>query len=366
MDIARGVLLWALTQVLYEIPEQVSMQFGSRVIRPRPRIPPCTHIPLPSRGRRNILAGKSTTPALNPSTPLLFNFSHSKLLNTTSSTNSYWTSSYITNTTNEQYLLISHLLVGPSDRSWYRASALNLANPSNYTTTVTSSTAPVFQPGPQLRATMRTFSADSPVLTFDLTYAATSTALVNGGMGLFAFGSGRTYEWGLPNCVTTGSARINGAPLRVDPARSFTWFDRQWIEAAAAASWTRFELHVAGSRDRLSVWAIDSGEGGGPGVRFATIRRGDGAQLVVPVGFRADYTRQWYSQASGKLYPLDWVVTVGEVGVFRIASIVGDQEIAGGSAFPTAYEGFVTFDGRFEGQEVGGFGVVEIIFSGES
>ncbi|GAB1211254.1 hypothetical protein ATERTT37_000367 [Aspergillus terreus] len=309
-------------------------------------------------------------------TPLLFNFSHSQLLNITPSANSYWTSSYITSTTNEQYLLISHLLVGPSDRSWYRASALNLANPSDYTTTVTSTTAPVFQPGPQLRATVQNsgfeglsadnVAADSPVLTFDLTYAATSTALVNGGMGLFAFGSGRTYEWGLPNCVTTGSARINGAPLRVDPARSFTWFDRQWIEAAAAANWTWFELHVAGSRDRLSVWAIDGGEGGSPGVRFATIRRGDGAQLVVPVGFRADYTRQWYSQASGKLYPLDWVVTVGEVGVFRIASIVGDQEIAGDSAFPTAYEGFVTFDGRFEGQEVGGFGVVEIIISGES
>ncbi|KAL5358197.1 hypothetical protein BJX96DRAFT_173222 [Aspergillus floccosus] len=314
----------------------------------------------------------------SPASPS-YSTSVSQLPDTTTATSSYWTSSYITSTDNQQYLVISHLLIGPENRSCYRASALNLHNPAVYTTTIAYTSSPVLETGPHFRATvrssgfeglsadnvaqMRTFSADSLRLTFDLTYAATSTALANGGMGLFSFGGGRTYEWGLPNCVTAGSAMINGQRVLVDPARSFTWYDRQWSEpgAAVTGNWTWFELHVAGSRDRLSVWAIDGV--GRARFRFATIRREDGAQIVVPVGFGADYTRQWYSRASGTLYPLDWVVTMGEHGVLRVASIVGDQEIAGNTAFSTAYKGFVTFDGQFEGQKVDGFGVVEIVFS---
>ncbi|KAF5016254.1 hypothetical protein F66182_12124, partial [Fusarium sp. NRRL 66182] len=51
---------------------------------------------------------------------------------------------------------------------------------------------------------MRTYSKHKDV-TFDITYNATSKALIDGGTGLFAFGNGKSYEWGFPNCYTEGT-----------------------------------------------------------------------------------------------------------------------------------------------------------------
>jgi hypothetical protein len=208
---------------------------------------------------------------------------------------------------------------------------------------------------------MRTWSNHGNV-TFDVQYNATSGALVDGGVGLFTFGNGLTYEWGLPACQTEGSLTVNGEVITVDPKNSFTWYDRQWNDGVpVGGNWTWFELHVANSRTKISLWAIED-KTTNLADYFATIRLEDGSQNVVPVNFVPDYTRQWHSPATGRDYAQDWSLLVGDYINLRVSSITGDQEIAGDTAFTSAYEGFVTFTGDVSGQDVHGYGAVEVVF----
>jgi hypothetical protein len=67
-----------------------------------------------------------------------------------------------------------------------------------------------------------------PDLTFDLAIDGTSTALLDGAVGTFFFGTDTpVFEWGIPACQTSGTLVVNGETLTVDPSRSFTWYDRQ-------------------------------------------------------------------------------------------------------------------------------------------
>ncbi|KUI63024.1 Kievitone hydratase [Cytospora mali] len=313
--------------------------------------------------------------------PVLFDFGESQLIttiNNVSCGSSWWTSSYITGTNGEQYLAVSHVLISADNTSYYRSSTLDLDNLDNYSSFITYANDSILQAGSRMNLTldgngfesltddnlskMRTYSNHGDV-TFDFTYNASSAAIVDAGSGLFTFGTGFTYEWGFPNCYTEGSLTINGEVITVDPENSFTWYDRQWNQGfPSTGNWTWFELHIPNTKYKLSIWAIDNTDPAQT-VRFATIRTEDGSQNVVPTTWTPDYTRHWYSNATATDYALDWTVTIGDYSSLRISSITKDQEIVGDSAFTTAYEGFVTFDGQFEGNNVQGFGVVEILYA---
>ncbi|KAK7742063.1 hypothetical protein SLS53_004649 [Cytospora paraplurivora] len=312
--------------------------------------------------------------------PILFDFGESQLLSTVdgeAAGNSWWTSSYITGTNGGQYLAVSHILVSTDNSSYYRAATLDLGSLDSYSSFIVYSNETAVQPGSRLNLTLegngfealtddnlsqlRTYSNHGDV-TFDLKYNATSAAIVDAGTGLFTFGSGLSYEWGFPNSYTEGSLTVNGEVITVDPENSFTWYDRQWNNGFPYnGNWTWFELHIPNTEYKLSIWAIDNSSPA-QASRFATIRTEDGSQNVVPTTWTPDYTRHWYSNATGTDYPQDWTVTIGDYGALRISSITGRQEVVGKSAFYTAYEGFVTFDGQFEGDNVQGFGVVEVLY----
>lgn len=315
-----------------------------------------------------------------PDIPILFDFSASQFstnLDGNPASSSYWTSSYITGTNREQYLAISHVLIGADNATYYRASLLDLNNVTNYHSFIVHSNQTALQAGSRLSVSldgngfegltddnvsqMRTYSKHKDV-TFDITYNATSKALIDGGTGLFAFGNGKSYEWGFPNCYTEGTVTVNGQVVTIDPANSFTWYDRQWNDGFPSnGNWTWFELHIPNTEYKLSIWAIDDKDSW-QGCRFATIRTEDGSQNVVSTTFSPDYTRSWYSNATHTLYAQDWTITVGDYGILRVSSVTQDQEIVGHAAFDTAYEGFVTFDGLFDGKNVYGYGVVEVLY----
>ncbi|KAJ5727478.1 hypothetical protein N7493_005298 [Penicillium malachiteum] len=312
--------------------------------------------------------------------PVLFNFSSSQFANTLSgnaATSSYWTSSYITGTNREQYFVVSHILISAENTTLYSASILDLNHPENYHSCIASSNESVMHDGSILKATfdgngfesltednvsqMRTFSNCDGV-KFNMTYNATSMALVDGGTGLFTFGNGESYEWGFPSCYTEGTVTASGKEVVIDPKNSFTWYDRQWNDGLPSnGNWTWFELHILESKSKLSIWAIDDEEPH-QRYRFATIRTEDGSQNVVPVTFTPDYTRHWYSNASDTLYALDWTVAIGSFATLRISSITKDQEITGPAGATGGYEGFVTLNGDFNGESVDGFGLVEIAY----
>ncbi|RKK68954.1 Kievitone hydratase [Fusarium oxysporum] len=307
--------------------------------------------------------------------PILFNLNETQA---GSWGGSYWITSYVTTTENEQYFLVSHVLTTPSV-SLFRASRLNLDNleyaqfveVGNLTSDRDSLDLKIGHHGFQALSDdnlskTRAFSKHKDV-NFDLTYEATTQALPNAGSGRFQFGPGTTWEWALPSCKTDGHlVKANGAKATIDPKKSFTWYDRQGGDnPQTPGNWTWFQLHVPSTSYKLSIWTIDD-EKTGQFNRFATIR-GDGEELqVLPVTFKPDYTRTFQSHASSKIvYPLDWDLVVAGFGSFRISSVKADQEMVGTSSLETAYEGFVTYTGRVGGKKFDGFGIVEI-FSKQS
>ncbi|KAJ5638454.1 hypothetical protein N7528_000844 [Penicillium herquei] len=310
--------------------------------------------------------------------PILFNFNTSQFsttVNGKAASTSYYTSSYITDTNHQQYFIISHILVSAENATSFSASTLNLTD-LRYNSYMLSSNESGLQASSLLKVTlgdngfesltednvsgMRTYSTHDKA-AFDITYNATSMALVDAATGLFTFGTGTSYEWGLPSCYTEGTLTIGGNTVTIDPNNSFTWYDRQWNGGfPSTGNWTWFELHIPATRYRLSIWAIDN-ETPYQRYRFATIRTEDGSQNVVPITFSPDFSRYWYSNASDTLYAQHWTVTVGSYASLEISSVTGNQEIVGPTDASSAYEGFVNFHGIFDGDEVEGFGVVEIL-----
>ncbi|KAL4894152.1 hypothetical protein BDV59DRAFT_201006 [Aspergillus ambiguus] len=104
---------------------------------------------------------------------------------------------------------MSHLYI-LLDNTFLRSSLLNIDDPADHHSFFASSAGSSLHDGPRLRATidnsgiealspdnvsqMRIF-ANHTDTGFDLTYRATSTALINGGMGEFTVGNGRTYGY---------------------------------------------------------------------------------------------------------------------------------------------------------------------------
>jgi predicted secreted hydrolase len=216
-------------------------------------------------------------------------------------------------------------------------------------------------------------------VTFNIFFNATTSALINGGVGKFKLGEAIvTSEWGLPACRTSGTLKINGRTKDIDSENSLTWYDRQFGEAASSTSskrsitergrittrttsalnWTWLELHIPATTYKLSIWNIDAE--GEEFARFGTIRKGDGSLDVVPVTWTPDYSLTYTSPNTGNIYPLRWSIEIAGWGSLSVLSASANQEISGPADSETAYEGFVTLTGHFADSDVSGYGVVEI------
>ncbi|PWY82125.1 hypothetical protein BO70DRAFT_405343 [Aspergillus heteromorphus CBS 117.55] len=302
--------------------------------------------------------------------PILFSLNETQR---TSYNGSWWTSSYLTTEDSQQYFVFSQFMTGNNNQSIYRSSVLDLADLS-YSYSIVAGNGTTASKRLLIQAEdngfealsddniarMRTWSNNDNT-TFDITWNATSVALVDGGTGSFALSSSTSYQWGLPGCRTAGTLTIDETEKTIDPTNSMTWYDRQWgttgvSSSISALNWTWHELHLPNTADKLSIWAID--DNGSPTARFATIRARDGSQYVVPATFTPDYGRTYESSNTGTVYPLDWTVEIGNWGSLRISSVAEDQEVAGSTKAQTIYEGFVTFVGDFNNQAVAGYGLV--------
>ncbi|KAH0432263.1 kievitone hydratase [Colletotrichum camelliae] len=291
---------------------------------------------------------------------------------------SFWSSSFIHASNNHSYLVLSHLL---SSIAVYRASVLDITDPSHpyaQYQVITSPASP-FSPSGVFNASfpdygfgststttdgiseLRTWSArPDDGVEFDLTFSTSAPILLNGGLGFFQSRNSTVYEWSMPAGLTRGWIAVNGTRVAVDPARSLTWYDRQW--GGAPPGWSWFELHLdqeGSSYDvPMSVWVWEEA---GAAAGLATIRDWRDVQKVVPVTSLVPSNRTYTSPSSGAVYPLDWTLELGDATRLSISSVRPDQEmVAEGGLLPT-YEGYVTVSGVYQGnQSVEGYGLVEL------
>ncbi|KAL2848931.1 Kievitone hydratase [Aspergillus pseudoustus] len=305
----------------------------------------------------------------NDNIPALYTFKDTQV-----GSSSWWSSSFLTGVNGKQYVALAHVL-NVNTLIYYRGSTLDLQS-GNYQQFITLGSAADSAPRLEIVIDENRFEsvaddnistlrarAVGPNVDFDLVWDSASLIIANGGTGGFVFGPGVTYQWSVPSSPTRGTIAIAGETIHVDPARSLTWYDRQWgsTNEPPTGNWTWFELHVPETEYKFSVWVIDN-PATDQASRFATIRDGAGAHSVVPVVWSPHYARTYASEASGRLYPLDWTVTVTGFGTFRVSSPVADQEMVGQGPLSTAYEGFVTFNGTLQSRAVTGYGIVEMVY----
>ncbi|KAL2816626.1 hypothetical protein BDW59DRAFT_153110 [Aspergillus cavernicola] len=178
-------------------------------------------------------------------------------------------------------------------------------------------------------------------VTFDFTFRATAKPLINRCTGALMLGASESKQWALPASRIDGFLIVNGQHITADPARSLTWYDRQW-GTGGFTNWTWFGLHIPQT-----------------GYIF---RNTNGSQRVCNVIWTPDLSRTWYSSAANQTYPLAWTAQIPDYdATFKIASVTKNQLNLGSSGTDTpAYNGFVTFSGQFEETKIEGFGIVEV------
>ncbi|KAB2570811.1 Kievitone hydratase [Lasiodiplodia theobromae] len=330
------------------------------------------------------------TKCLQPNVPTLYDLTASQFQSAPIS--SYYAGSFLTTTNGNQYFVVSHLLLlTQQPQSNIRHSILDITNPSTYWKTSTFVPTPPQPPanttsGPWSHAFPNyTFSspssdsasrmhtrATSEKYSFDLSLAATSSALHNLGAGTFAFGSGNNSQWSLPACRTYGTLTVRSdgdgggeeeeevQQLTVDPARSLTWYDRQWGYVNAPPAFTWMGLRFPDADISMSVWAIDYHDSSSSSSndtrqwRFATVQTPQG-NLILDVAVRPDEGSVWTSPATGKAYAARWRLEFQNGDVVNVTAVRPDQELG------TGISAFVRVEGRFMGTDQGGFGVVDVL-----
>ncbi|ETS79025.1 hypothetical protein PFICI_08878 [Pestalotiopsis fici W106-1] len=314
---------------------------------------------------------------VNPNIPALINQTISQYDVSTGS--SYWASSFVTSDEGQKFLAISHILTTEAPDPVCRSSVLDLqtneywvdltychaANENAFDTSIPLDldygTYGFRSTSADSISEMSTFAETNASFAFNISWKATSQTLLNGGSGIIAFGAGpaNATEWGLPACQSSGTLTLNGTTHVIDADNSFTWFDRQ-VSFGAPKNWTWFELNFPGSAIKASVWAYDLGVTGQSPYQFATVRVGHSMQ-VLAYTWTPNMKNTWVSPKSGLVYPLEWTLDFENGDYLDVQSIRPDQEMYGSNALvDSAYEGFITVRGRFQGQE-SGFGVVEMV-----
>lgn len=282
-------------------------------------------------------------------------------------------SSFVTTTRGKQYLAISHIMT--VQKNICRSSVLDLASLEyrvdfSYCADVGDAAETPFAlafEGYGMGATsednisqMYAYAKPNASYSFNISWASTSKALLNGGGGVIGFGpdSSNATEWAIPAGKTEGSLTLDGNTVEIDTKRSFTWYDRQ-ISHGTPRNWTWFELSFPGTDIKASMWAqaIDPAL---EAYTFATVRVGE-SQLVLAYDLVPDYDNTWTSPNSGLTYALSWKLKFENGDYLRIESVKKDQEMYGyKDPLDSAYEGFITASGSFFGQKQG-YGVVEMV-----
>ncbi|EAU31410.1 predicted protein [Aspergillus terreus NIH2624] len=162
----------------------------------------------------------------------------------------------------------------------------------------------------------------------------------------------------------------SNVPVTLDPAKSISWFDRQWgpslqpvntATTPTSGSWHWIQLHIQGSPldVPLSGWVVDYKDR--PPVQFATIREAPGIQRYLPVASLVPGGRTWTSPYTNITYDLNYTLTLQDGSVFHLEVVADDQEMHSTNGASPVYEGYLDFHGIYKGARISGYGLVEIV-----
>ncbi|KUL82528.1 hypothetical protein ZTR_10639 [Talaromyces verruculosus] len=281
--------------------------------------------------------------------PTLFNLTSSLTAAQESTSDSFWTSTFATDTQGYTYFVITHMI--GSGTVITRSAFLNLntnvySQVQNISQNVTTYNPTTGFLDARANGFYMTALNDGDVLSglhvesnvpgvhINFTLGSNTPALINAGSGAFTLLNMYSYEWALPAASTSGTLTINGTTITLDPAKSVTWFDRQWAP---------------------SVQPIP------PKVPFATIREAPGIHSYLPVASLARGGRTWTSPYTNITYHLNYTLTLQDGSFFHLEVVTGEQEIHSTNGVPPAYEGYLNFVGTYKGIAVSGYGLVEIV-----
>ncbi|KAH8798540.1 hypothetical protein F5884DRAFT_813708 [Xylogone sp. PMI_703] len=330
----------------------------------------------------------SSVTAWEENLPISYTLVGSQTLDPTLNSNSFWSSSFLSGSDGHDYLVLSHGLFRNTEIGVYRASILDITEPSSFYKQfeILANTPRVFYENTGVfnfsfdnwgfgsisatdpLSTLRTWSSVQEV-EFDITFDTAGPVLYNGGTGSFQWGSGPnlTNEWSMPAGRTSGHiTNANGEKVSIDASRSITWYDRQW-SGQNPTNWTWFQIHLGDSPASegppasidLSIWIWDDPEEGRQA--WATGREAAKVQYVVPVVEFSPSQRYYSSSTSGAVYPLDWTISLLDGRTFWISSVRPDQELVTMDGQGATYEGYIEVNSVKDGSNTTGYGVVEIV-----
>jgi len=170
---------------------------------------------------------------------------------------------------------------------------------------------------------------------------------------------------------TTGTVVLDAVPYEVTGA---SWLDRQWgglpgffadpsadsVRAANSMNW---------------IWSnpqLDNGVN----VALAQVRdmsnhkiylaltavQPDGTHVVVTPTDPVEAGDYWTSPATGRRYPTRCVFRAPQIGTELTAEVpFKEQEIVSSAAAFTKFEGTATVTGTYQGQQVSGYGYLELV-----
>ncbi|RDW64356.1 uncharacterized protein DSM5745_09767 [Aspergillus mulundensis] len=313
--------------------------------------------------------------------PVLYDTSDIRLVKASHGLDSFWASSFIRTTDNRRFLVSANVII-QNGAAIQRAGILSLDDPlstfpRNYLGLVladgSDGTAELFNitthdgrfsmetisnsnSAAEAFPSMRIFSA-LPDTEFDIDINMHGPAILNAGLGSFQWGGGIEHQISLPAARPSGTLVVGNKTLTIDSRNSLTWYDRQW-GPTLPDGFTWFGLYVAGpdnSQCYLSVWNWQDSIDGDKA--FVTIqnKRASGNTVIPIAAFEASDTLVFNSPASGRAYPLQYTVTLGDGKKFRVKSFRPDQEYVMDGSTYGFYSGYVEVDGDYTG-----FGVIDI------
>lgn len=321
--------------------------------------------------------------------PIPFNITDSLHAENGAIGGSFWVNAWVHGSNGKDYYLSAHVMDYASDipgaKPVYKGAMLGITDPALYV-----------QVGPTIDADvdfydedgnfhalfddfgMETTSDDDPLqgirayseingMEFDFTFEHSFPALLNAALGSYLVNNGTGYEWSVPRGATSGWFRIDGEKIDIVPAKSSTWYDRQWGSLQSSFSWVAVNFPDPVPEwvgfSTLAVWDWTDSVYGPK--TFATVRHAKtGYDSVIAVEVAVSTEKTYTSPLTGKVYPSEGTVQIGDVEL-RVTTPRPDQIFEAeeeGTGFPPQFSGYVDVEARKEGEEsVWGYGAVDLM-----
>lgn len=190
--------------------------------------------------------------------------------------------------------------------------------------------------------------------------------MLNGGSGVFQFMGGTpTVQYSVPRGEGAGWLTLDGVRHEVS---GVFWFDRQWgllqgifgqpgTAVNPKDNWVWMDLNLSNGVV-LGLWDVELT---GQRYSWVTALYPDGTHVVAKLEpLASGASDEWTSPASGQRYPTRFKVNVPALGcTLDVVAVMREQEIV--SPTQPKYEGVANVTGRFEGEAVTGFTLVEMV-----